>query len=203
MCDIYRQLLGLLAWCPSLTFLFAQEPLTHTHSTFTPFRKPPDSAELEPFFNSLSKCGSNAVILSVVPNHSHKYVPTVCRPNYPKSLQSLFDAKYPAMDKANLLECCGAVNVHVTVEMADNLERDTREADEVMIGCDNQDCLIEWFHVKCLNLTDIPQRKWYRPVWYQSKLNKTSLCCFTCIIDYLFILYSLALTLLSLKSSCI
>ena len=37
------------------------------------------------------------------------------------------------------------------------------EADEVMIGCNNQDCLIEWFHVKCLNLTDIPQSKWYRP----------------------------------------
>ena len=62
---------------------------------------------------------------SEVPNHSHKYVPTVCRPNYPKPLQSLFDAKYLAMDKANLLECCEAVNVHVTVEMADNVERDT------------------------------------------------------------------------------
>lgn len=32
-----------------------------------------------------------------------------------------------------------------------------------MIGCDNQDCKIEWFHFDCLNLTHKPKGKWYCP----------------------------------------
>ncbi|CAK8672722.1 inhibitor of growth protein 5-like [Clavelina lepadiformis] len=32
-----------------------------------------------------------------------------------------------------------------------------------MIGCDNQDCPIEWFHFGCVNLTSKPKGKWYCP----------------------------------------
>lgn len=32
-----------------------------------------------------------------------------------------------------------------------------------MIGCDNQDCKIEWFHFDCVNLTHKPKGKWYCP----------------------------------------
>lgn len=32
-----------------------------------------------------------------------------------------------------------------------------------MIGCDNPDCKIEWFHVSCLKLISIPKGKWYCP----------------------------------------
>ena len=34
-----------------------------------------------------------------------------------------------------------------------------------MIGCDNEDCKIEWFHLKCLKITQnsIPKGKWYCP----------------------------------------
>ena len=34
-----------------------------------------------------------------------------------------------------------------------------------MIGCDNDDCLIEWFHLSCVALTKPPPRsqKWYCP----------------------------------------
>jgi len=32
-----------------------------------------------------------------------------------------------------------------------------------MIGCDNQDCPIEWFHFPCMNLQDKPKGKWYCP----------------------------------------
>ena len=34
-----------------------------------------------------------------------------------------------------------------------------------MIGCDNEDCIIEWFHMKCLKITpnSIPKGKWYCP----------------------------------------
>jgi len=32
-----------------------------------------------------------------------------------------------------------------------------------MIGCDNNDCLIEWFHFGCVGLTSKPKGKWYCP----------------------------------------
>ena len=34
-----------------------------------------------------------------------------------------------------------------------------------MIACDNNDCSIEWFHLKCLkiNSNSIPKGKWYCP----------------------------------------
>ena len=30
-----------------------------------------------------------------------------------------------------------------------------------MIGCDNPDCKIEWFHTKCLKMKTIPTGRWY------------------------------------------
>jgi inhibitor of growth protein 4 len=32
-----------------------------------------------------------------------------------------------------------------------------------MIGCDNNDCTIEWFHFGCVGLTTKPKGKWYCP----------------------------------------
>ncbi|BET00173.1 inhibitor of growth protein [Nesidiocoris tenuis] len=32
-----------------------------------------------------------------------------------------------------------------------------------MIGCDNPDCTIEWFHFACVSLTTKPKGKWYCP----------------------------------------
>ncbi|KJE95411.1 hypothetical protein CAOG_05865 [Capsaspora owczarzaki ATCC 30864] len=32
-----------------------------------------------------------------------------------------------------------------------------------MIGCDNPDCITEWFHFQCVNLTAKPKGKWYCP----------------------------------------
>ncbi|XP_031566320.1 inhibitor of growth protein 3-like [Actinia tenebrosa] len=32
-----------------------------------------------------------------------------------------------------------------------------------MVGCDNPDCAIEWFHYGCVGLTDAPKGKWYCP----------------------------------------
>jgi hypothetical protein len=32
-----------------------------------------------------------------------------------------------------------------------------------MIGCDNPDCPIEWFHFGCMSLTAKPKGKWYCP----------------------------------------
>ena len=37
--------------------------------------------------------------------------------------------------------------------------------DGTMIGCDNPDCCIEWFHIECLKLPRAPKgkSKWYCP----------------------------------------
>ncbi|XP_002741322.1 inhibitor of growth protein 1-like [Saccoglossus kowalevskii] len=32
-----------------------------------------------------------------------------------------------------------------------------------MIGCDNDECVIEWFHFNCVGLTSKPKGKWYCP----------------------------------------
>ncbi|XP_064389382.1 inhibitor of growth protein 5-like isoform X1 [Halichondria panicea] len=38
-----------------------------------------------------------------------------------------------------------------------------------MIGCDNDDCSIEWFHFQCVNLTSKPKGKWFCPQCAQGR----------------------------------
>ena len=40
-----------------------------------------------------------------------------------------------------------------------------------MIACDNNQCLIQWFHLTCLKITHIPKGKWYCPDC-QKKIKK-------------------------------
>ena len=32
-----------------------------------------------------------------------------------------------------------------------------------MIGCDNEGCAIQWFHIDCLDLPEIPSGEWLCP----------------------------------------
>uniref|UniRef100_A0A3P8WXD3 Inhibitor of growth protein n=1 Tax=Cynoglossus semilaevis TaxID=244447 RepID=A0A3P8WXD3_CYNSE len=41
-----------------------------------------------------------------------------------------------------------------------------------MIGCDNTDCSIEWFHFACVGLTTKPRGKWYCPRCLQDRKRK-------------------------------
>ncbi|XP_072036439.1 inhibitor of growth protein 5-like [Amphiura filiformis] len=41
-----------------------------------------------------------------------------------------------------------------------------------MIGCDNPDCPIEWFHFACVGLTTKPKGKWFCPRCTQDKKKK-------------------------------
>ncbi|XP_043215197.1 inhibitor of growth protein 4-like [Amphibalanus amphitrite] len=41
-----------------------------------------------------------------------------------------------------------------------------------MIGCDNLDCPIEWFHFACVGLTTKPKGKWFCPKCNQDKKKK-------------------------------
>ncbi|KAL3861319.1 hypothetical protein ACJMK2_007377 [Sinanodonta woodiana] len=41
-----------------------------------------------------------------------------------------------------------------------------------MIGCDNQDCPIEWFHFACVGLTTKPKGKWFCPRCTEERKRK-------------------------------
>ena len=43
-----------------------------------------------------------------------------------------------------------------------------------MIGCDNENCQIQWFHLSCLKLTktQVPKGKWYCPDCHKSRKGK-------------------------------
>ena len=41
-----------------------------------------------------------------------------------------------------------------------------------MVGCDNYDCPIEWFHFQCVGLTEKPKGKWYCPRCSQNRKKK-------------------------------
>ncbi|KAL5489690.1 hypothetical protein EMCRGX_G018808 [Ephydatia muelleri] len=41
-----------------------------------------------------------------------------------------------------------------------------------MIGCDNEDCPIEWFHFQCVGLTSKPKGRWYCPPCCQERRGK-------------------------------
>ncbi|XP_043925543.1 inhibitor of growth protein 5 [Protopterus annectens] len=41
-----------------------------------------------------------------------------------------------------------------------------------MIGCDNPDCPIEWFHFACVDLTTKPKGKWFCPRCIQERKKK-------------------------------
>ena len=58
--------------------------------------------------------------------------------------------------------------------MADDCDVESEVNDEVycycngpdegkMIGCDNDKCVIQWFHLDCLKITSIPKGKWFCP----------------------------------------
>ncbi|GCB74891.1 hypothetical protein scyTo_0020834, partial [Scyliorhinus torazame] len=41
-----------------------------------------------------------------------------------------------------------------------------------MIGCDNPDCPIEWFHFACVDLATKPKGKWFCPRCIQERKKK-------------------------------
>ena len=48
------------------------------------------------------------------------------------------------------------------------------EESGTMIFCENEQCPIKWFHVKCLRITNIPKTKWFCPECRRDKKTRTS-----------------------------
>lgn len=74
---------------------------------------------------------------SSTPSHSHPY------PNLPGVPQEVLDMPVDPNEPTYCL--CNQVSYGE------------------MIGCDNNDCPIEWFHFGCLDITTKPKGKWYCP----------------------------------------
>ena len=66
----------------------------------------PSDLELDRFYDKLSQTSTKPAILSLVPAHAHKYIPTSKLPNYPKPLQSLYEPSYTSLSYADLLAVC-------------------------------------------------------------------------------------------------
>ena len=41
-----------------------------------------------------------------------------------------------------------------------------------MVLCDSSNCAIQWFHIDCLKLAEVPKGKWYCPVCTKAKRRK-------------------------------
>ena len=48
-----------------------------------------------------------------------------------------------------------------------------KEEDD-LIGCDDKNCQIKWFHLKCLRITKIPKGRWFRPKCRKAKKQKNN-----------------------------
>lgn len=88
---------------------------------------PPDSTELGAFFDSLSKCGTNPAILSIVPKFSGQYIPKIRNGMLPTPLQSLYCSKYLTYNYKDLLLVCDSIDVSISNDMAKAVEQETTQ----------------------------------------------------------------------------
>ena len=94
--------------------------------TLTATVNSPDSSEMQSLFHTLNECRTKPAILSVVFPYADTYTPKFSRSSFPQPLQTLFDQKYLKLDYIALLSACEAVEISVTDEMAQAVERETR-----------------------------------------------------------------------------
>ena len=84
-------------------------------------------SELALLFQKLSTGGTKPSVLSVIPNYSDVYVPKSSSKEFPPPLKSLKDTKYTEMEYHDLLTACELVSVDITEEMANSIEKATRD----------------------------------------------------------------------------
>ena len=87
----------------------------------------PTESELTLLFQNLSTAGTKPSMLSVIPEHSDKYIPKSSSKEFPSPLMALKDAKYMQMEYHNLLAECKLVSVDITAKSADSIETATRD----------------------------------------------------------------------------
>ena len=84
-------------------------------------------AELSLLFQNLSVAGTMPGVLSVISDHSEKYISKSSSKDFPQPLTLLKDVKYVEMECQNLLKECESVSINLTEEMAECVEAATRD----------------------------------------------------------------------------
>ena len=103
----------------------------------------PDDNETSSFFESLSQCGTNPAVLSLLPRYSDRFVPKSVLPHYPAPLQSLHKPEYMELAYHELLNLCSSQEVSTTKEQEVLVERATK--------CQSKSKL--WFKYRAGNIT--------------------------------------------------
>ena len=81
---------------------------------------------MEILFANLSNGGSKPLILSLIPEYSHKYVPKSTLDSFPVPLKSLQLASHISLSYPSLLQVCQSIEIELTSEMAQSVEKATR-----------------------------------------------------------------------------
>lgn len=89
----------------------------------------PSSDELNTFFTALQSTGTKPVILSLIPEFSSEYIPTLLSAKFPVVLTELRDQNCFDMEKDELTEHCKGVfqSLKVSTDEAVNVEKATKQ----------------------------------------------------------------------------
>ena len=79
------------------------------------------------FNKTLSECGSKSAILSVTLAYANDFQPKTSRSNFTQLLPELYKEEYLEMGYMKLLDTCCDIEVKVTSEMVEAIERATRD----------------------------------------------------------------------------
>lgn len=88
--------------------------------------KEPTQSEMETLFANLSCAGAKPLVLSLIPQYSEDYVPKSSLDTFPVPLKSLQQSSHMSLNYPDLLKVCETVDVKVTHEMAQLVEKETR-----------------------------------------------------------------------------
>ena len=88
--------------------------------------KEPTQSEMETLFANLSCGGAKPLILSLVPQCSEDYVPKSSLDTFPTPLPALQQSSYLTLNYPDLLNVCESVDVQVSCEMAQLVEKETQ-----------------------------------------------------------------------------
>ena len=86
----------------------------------------PSPDDLDSFFTELSRVGSRAAVLSVVPGHTDPFRPLPSQEKYPVDLRDLYDPDSIQLSFEDLVEKCKQLQLEVTFDQANCVEAATR-----------------------------------------------------------------------------
>ena len=88
---------------------------------------PPSGTEIDQFYKALSGCGTKPAVLSVTLPFAYDFQPKTTLTNFPQPLPELFKDKYLVMDYVTLLDACSTVDIALSADMAEAVEKATRD----------------------------------------------------------------------------